>query len=545
MRFDEVLNQSPPYVDVNLYAGDLPLQSAVAAEGGNGEAAALSAFGKRWGTAGMLDLARQANEDPPKLQAYDANGFRRDFVEFHPAYHHFMAESTAAGLHGSTWSDDGTPAPAPAQVTRAARFYMAAQVETGHLCPITMTRAAVAALAVEPALATKLSAKIMSRRYDPHFRPWWEKAGITLGMGMTERQGGTDVRTNTTRAEPAGEGYSVTGQKWFMSAPMCDAFLVLAQAKGGLTCFLMPRFRPDGSVNGLHFQRLKNKLGNRSNASSEVEFADAFAWRVGEEGRGVRTIINMVQLTRLDCAIASAGIMRMALAQAIHHTRHRSVFQKQLVDQPMMQAVLADMALEVEAATALVMRLARSFDLAASDPREATRARLLTPAVKYWVCKFAPGFIYEAMECLGGNGYVEESVLPRLYREAPVNAIWEGSGNVMCLDVLRALGHEGEAARAVLDALVGETADLPGTQATADFIRSALSAGDAEAQARSAVGRLAVLAAAAALRRSATPEVVELFARTRLADSHGVIYGTSRIGSDEARRLLERALPSG
>jgi putative acyl-CoA dehydrogenase len=252
-----------------------------------------------------------------------------------------------------------------------------------------------------------------------------------------------------------------------------------------------------------------------------------------------------VQLSRLDCAIASAGIMRMALAQAIHHTRYRRVFQKQLADQPMMQAVLADMALEVEAATALVLRLARSFDLAASDPREATRARLLTPAVKYWVCKFAPGFIYEAMECLGGNGYVEESVLPRLYREAPVNAIWEGSGNVMCLDVLRALGHEGEAARAVLDALVGETADLPGAKATADFIRSALPAPDAEAHARAAVGRLAVLAAAAALRRSATPEVVELFARTRLVDSHGVTYGTSRMGPDEARRLLERALPSG
>ena len=330
-------------------------------------------------------------------------------------------------------------------MTRGARFYMAAQVETGHLCPITMTRAAVAALAVEPALVAKLMPKIMSRRYDPRFRPWWEKTGITLGMGMTERQGGTDVRTNTTRAEPAGEGYAVNGQKWFMSAPMCDAFLVLAQAPGGLTCFLMPRFRPDGSVNGLHFQRLKDKLGNRSNASSEVEFADAFAWRVGEEGRGVRTIINMVQLTRLDCAIASAGIMRMALAQAIHHARSSHRVSEAPVDQPMMRAVLADMALEVEAATALVMRLARSFDLAASDPHEAARARLLTPAVKYWVCKTAPGFIYEAMECLGGNGYVEESILPRLYREAPVNAIWEGSGNVMCLDVLRALAHEGEA----------------------------------------------------------------------------------------------------
>jgi putative acyl-CoA dehydrogenase len=324
---------------------------------------------------------------------------------------------------------------------------MAAQVETGHLCPITMTRAAVAALAAEPPLIAKLMPKIMSRRYDSSFRPWWEKTGITLGMGMTEKQGGTDVRANRTRAESVGQGYAISGDKWFMSAPMCDAFLVLAQAAGGLTCVLMPRFRPDGSVNALHFQRLKDKLGNRSNASSEVEFADAFAWRVGEEGRGVRTIINMVQLTRLDCAIASAGLMRMALAQAIHHARYRTVFQKHLADQPMMRTVLADMALEVEAATALVMRLARSFDLAASDPREAMRARLLTPAVKYWVCKSAPGFIYEAMECLGGNGYVEESLLPRLYREAPVNAIWEGSGNVMCLDVLRALARDGDAGR--------------------------------------------------------------------------------------------------
>jgi len=334
-----------------------------------------------------------------------------------------------------------------------------------------------------------------------------------------------------------------------MSAPMCDAFLVLAQtqarakAQGGLTCFLMPRFRPDGGINALHFQRLKDKLGNRSNASAEVEFAEAFAWRVGEEGRGVRTIINMVQLTRLDCAIASAGIMRMALAQAIHHARHRSVFQKPLADQPMMRAVLADMALEVEAATALVMRLCRSFDLAASDPREAARARLLTPAVKYWVCKTAPGFIYEAMECLGGNGYVEESVLPRLYREAPVNAIWEGSGNVMCLDVLRALTQEGEAARVVLAALADEAADLPGVPPAADFIPSALSAADAEAGARAAVGRLALLAAAAALRGSAPPAAAELFARTRLRDRHGAMLGTSDIGADEARGLLERALP--
>jgi putative acyl-CoA dehydrogenase len=540
----DTANQSPPYVDVDLYGSDQSLQSAVAGNGAAGEAPALAAFGKRWGSAEMFDLARQANENPPILRAFDGKGFRRDVVEFHPAYHRFMAESVAAGLAASTWRDDATPASAPAQVARTARFYMAAQIETGHLCPITMTRAAVAALAAEPALAARVMLKIMSRSYDARFRPWWEKTGITLGMGMTERQGGTDVRTNTTRAEPAGEGYAVTGQKWFMSAPMCDGFLVLGQAPGGLTCFFMPRFRPDGAVNALHFQRLKDKLGNRSNASSEVAFDEAFAVRVGEEGRGVRTIINMVQLTRLDCAIASAGLMRMALVQALHHARHRTVFQKHLSDQPMMRAVLADMALEAEAAVALVMRLARAFDLAAGDAREAARARLLTPAVKYWVCKTAPLFIDEAMECLGGNGYVEESVLPRLYREAPVNAIWEGSGNVMCLDVLRAVSHEGEAARAVLGALAGEAADLPGAREPADFIAGALSAADAETRARSAVGCLALLAAAAALRETSTPQVAELFARTRLAVRHGAMYGTADIAPDDARLLLERALPS-
>jgi putative acyl-CoA dehydrogenase len=543
MRVEEVLNQSPPYVDIDLYASDRPLKEAIAANGGEGEAAALSAFGKRWGTAEMFELGRAANEHPPELKAFDAKGFRRDVIEFHPAYHQLMAESIAAGLAASTWREDATPAHAPAQVTRAARFYMAAQIETGHLCPVTMTHAAVAALAVERELVAKLMPKITSRRYDPHFRSWWEKTGITLGMGMTEKQGGTDVRTNTTRAEAAGEGYAITGHKWFMSAPMCDAFLVLAQAPGGLTCFLMPRFRPDGSVNGLYFQRLKDKLGNRSNASSEVEFADAFAWRVGEEGRGVRTIINMVQLTRLDCAIASAGIMRMALAQAIHHARYRTVFQKHLVDQPMMRAVLADLALEMEGATALVMRLARAYDLAASDAREAARARLLTPAVKYWVCKRAPGFTYEAMECLGGNGYVEESVLPRLYREAPVNAIWEGSGNVMCLDVLRALAHEGETGRAVLAALAEEAADLPGARAALALVERAFSSGDAEADARVAVERLALLAAAAALQQSAGPEAATPFARTRLQDGHGAMYGTSQISLDDARRLIDRALP--
>jgi putative acyl-CoA dehydrogenase len=427
-------------------------------------------------------------------------------------------------------------------VSRAARFYLANQVEAGHCCPITMTRASVAALAAEPALRDRFIGKILSRSYDPSFRPASEKAGITLGMGMTEKQGGTDVRANTTRAEPAGEGYLITGHKWFLSAPMCDAFLVLAQAPGGLTCFLMPRFRPDGSVNALRLQRLKDKLGNRSNASAEVEFAEAFAWRVGEEGRGVRTIIEMVQLTRLDCALGSAGLMRMALAQAVHHARHRSVFQRRLADQPMMRSVLADLALEVEAAVAMVMRLARAFDHP-EDAAEAARARLLTPAVRYWVCKSAPAFIYEAMECLGGNGYVEEAPLARLYREAPVNAIWEGSGNVMCLDVLRALAREGEAGRDLIETLARETAHLPGAAQAAAFVANAQGVREAEAFARRAVERLALLAAAAALTQSA-PAVAEIFARARLADPRGATYGTAALDGKEVAALLERALPA-
>jgi len=539
----DIFNQSPPFENVDLFASDRALRDAVAANGAGAEAAALSAFGKRWGTAAMFEAARVANENTPKLKTFDTKGFRRDEVEFHPAYHAFMRESFRDGLHASTWRADGKRAEAPSEVARAARYYMVAQVENGHMCPITMTRACVGALGVEPALLEKLIGKIVSRTYDQSFRPWWEKDGITLGMGMTEKQGGTDVRANTTTATPTADGYTITGHKWFMSAPMCDAFLVLAQAPGGLTCFLMPRFRPDGSVNGLRFQRLKDKLGNRSNASSEVEFADAFAWRVGEEGRGVRTIIEMVQLTRVDCVISSAGMMRMALAQALHHTRHRTVFQKKLADQPMMRTLIADMALEVEGATALMMRLCRSFDLAGGSASEAARARLLTPAVKYWICKTAPGFIYEAMECLGGNGYVEETMLSRLYREAPVNAIWEGSGNVMCLDVLRALSREGEVARAALADLVKSCAGLPGAKEAASFIGETLMSADGEARARAAVERLAMLAAAAALAEG-VPSAAEAFARTRLATARGGTFGTADLAAPDVATLLDRALPA-
>ena len=379
----EVFNQSPPFEDVDLFAVDKPLKEAVAAFGGGGAETELSEFGRQWGSAAMAARGRLANENTPKLRTFDSRGNRRDEVEFHPAYHELMAHSAHGGVHNSTWTADGKPAGGAAEVLRAARFYIAAQVETGHLCPITMTRAAVAALAVQPDLLAKTMPVIAERSYDPTFAPWWTKRGMTLGMGMTEKQGGTDVRANMTRAERTADGYRITGHKWFMSAPMCDAFLVLAQAEEGLTCFFMPRFKPDGSVNAIHFQRLKDKLGNRSNASSEVEFAGAYATRVGEEGKGIRTIIQMVQLTRQDCAIASAGLMRSGLAHALHHARHRSVFQKHLADQPLMRAVLADMALHVEASTALVMRLCQAFDRTPHDAREAAYMRLLTPAIKY------------------------------------------------------------------------------------------------------------------------------------------------------------------
>jgi putative acyl-CoA dehydrogenase len=366
---------------------------------------------------------------------------------------------------------------------------------------------------------------------------------MTMGMGMTEKQGGTDVRANITRAERDGDAYRITGHKWFMSAPMCDAFLVLAQAEGGLTCFFMPRFAPDGSVNGIHFQRLKDKLGNRSNASSEVEFDNAYALRLGEEGRGVPTIIQMVSLTRQDCALASAGLMRSGLAHALNHARHRSVFQKHLVDQPLMKNVLADMALHVEASTALVMRLCRSFDLAPSVRAEAAYMRLLTPVVKYWTCKSAPGFLYEAMECMGGNGYVEEGILARHYRESPVNAIWEGSGNVMCLDVLRALSREADAAADVLRTLVDQTSGVPGVVEAVAFIAKAFQQPDAERIARLAVEKLALVAATAAL-NAVAPKHAELFAATRLADSHGQLYGAVDLPDDSIRGLLDRALPA-
>jgi putative acyl-CoA dehydrogenase len=543
----EVFNQTPAFGDLNLATLDAALMSAVEAFGATSDTEKLLAHGAALGKPEHLELGRVANENAPKLRTFDARGVRQDVVEFHPAYHELMRQSIAAGLASSTYEGAAAlPLSASGKVQgkghvrRSAMYYLASGVEAGHLCPVTMTHAGVAALAAAPAALAQLLPLIRSRQYDPSFRPFWEKTGATLGMGMTEKQGGSDVRANTTRARPiGGDEYEITGHKWFMSAPMCDAFLVLAQAKGGLTCFLMPRFRPDGALNALHLQRLKDKLGNRSNASSEVEFANAFAWRVGEEGRGVPTIIEMVQLTRLDCVSSSAGLMRMGLALAMHHARHRTAFQRKLVDQPAMRATLADLALTVEGAVALSLRLSRAFDRAGEDAAESAYARLMTPAIKFAVCKAAPAFLYEAMECLGGNGYVEESPLPRLYREAPVNAIWEGSGNIMALDLLRAAAREKEKAAYVLAELARLTHDLPGAAAVAGRIGAGLAAPDAEGHARTLAQRLAALAACAALAQSAPPEIADIYARTRLLDEHAMI-GAVDLGA-ATQTLMARA----
>ena len=545
----EVFNQPPPLDELNWFTSDRALGEAVAREGAGWATDNLTEFGALTGSAEVIDLGRQANAYLPVLKSFDRFGHREDRVEFHPSYHELMRLSVAQGIHASTWEDD--VARPGAIVARLASLYLMIQVEAGHICPITMTHASVPALLIQPDLAQLWLPRIVSRNYDPAFKPASEKTGVTIGMGMTEKQGGTDVRANTTRAEPVGRtggpgaAYRLTGHKWFLSAPMCDGFLVLAQAPGGLTCFLLPRWTPDGDVNGLRIQRLKEKVGNRSNASSEVEFEGAAAWAIGEEGRGVRNILEMATYTRLDCAVASAGMMRQALAQALHHASYRSVFQKKLIDQPLMRQVLADLALEAEAATALSFRVAGAFDRAATDAREAAYRRVMTPVAKYWVCKRAPGFAYEAMECLGGNGYVEEGVMGRIYREMPVNAIWEGSGNVMCLDLLRALDREPEG----LEMVVAEFETARGADGRYDaaLIRLRESFRDRatlEGQAREIVEEMAVLGSAALLLRHAPDFVADAYCASRLGGQGGGTYGVLPEGVD-VRAIIERAMPHG
>ncbi len=548
----DVVNQSPPFGGLNLYTSDRALQEAVEREGAGAAAKKLAAAGAAFGSEAAFEQGRLANENTPKLRTFDSKGRRIDTVEFHPAYHACMSLSIAEGLHASSWDHLLKPGSAPlagANVARSAGCYMAIQMEPGHQCPITMTNAAVATLQLQPDIAKRWIPKALSRTYDPILKPAAAKTGVTIGMGMTEKQGGTDVRANTTIAKPLGaagpgEQYVITGHKWFMSAPMCDAFLVLAQAPGGLSCFLMPRVLPDGSTNALNFQRLKDKLGNRSNASSEVEFAGAHAWLIGEEGRGVPAIIEMVTYTRLDCAIASSGLMRLAFANALHHCRHRSVFQKRLVDQPMMSQVLADLALEVEAATALSFHLAASFDKT-SDPAMAAWRRLMTPVTKYWVCKIAPPFAYEAMECLGGNGYVEDGIAARIYRELPVNAIWEGSGNVMALDVLRVLQREPETIEIVLEHLNAMAGNDPLLKAQREYVQDILCEPRLlDRRGRDLSEALALLGAASLLKAHAPAAVSSAFLQTRLgAARRRQTYGQGLEKADP-RAILDRALPA-
>lgn len=550
----EVFNQAPPFDNVNLFACDPALMEALEREGAGWAADGLRDLGARLGTAETLDLARQANVNGPRLVNFDRSGRRIDEVEFHPSWHKLMSMLIEAGAHASPW-DSGRPG---AQVARAAQYLLFGQLENGSQCPVTMTYASVPALRQAGPIADTWLPKILSRQYDPRSLPIGQKTGALIGMGMTEKQGGTDVRANTTRAEPMdanaarerfgaeGEGaWRIVGHKWFFSAPQSDAHLVLAQASdegsAGLSCFFVPRFLPDGSRNEIRVQRLKDKLGNRSNASSEVEFAGATGWLVGKVGRGVPTILEMGSHTRLDCVVGSAGIMRAALTHALHHARGRAAFGRKLAQQPLMQNVLADLALESEAATAFAMRLARCFDEAA-DPAQALLGRILTPAGKYWICKRGPGFGAEAMEVIGGNGYVEDSPLARLYREFPVNSIWEGSGNVMCLDVLRAFGKAPE----TRDALAAELA-LAGTgNAAFNGYRGKLLQDLAQPQdeygARRLAERLVVAVQAALLLRHAPAFVAEAFVQSRLAHEVGGAYGRLPGGVD-CEAILARALP--
>ena len=540
----EVLNQPPPFEDVNFYLTDRALRDAVKREGGAITEDRLKALGAAVGSAEVMKAAEQANRWPPELRTHDRFGHRIDEVEFHPAWHALMELAVAHRVPSFAWVEKRQGA----HVARAALAFLWGQAEAGVSCPMAMTFAAVPALRRQPEVAAEWEPRLLSDKYDSRFMPAKGKTGALMGMAMTEKQGGSDVRANTTRARalgkrgPGGE-YLLTGHKWFCSAPMSDAFLTLAHAEGGLSCFFVPRFLPDGTKNRVLLQRLKNKLGNRSNASAEIEYDDTWARLIGEEGRGVQTIIEMVQGTRLECAIGSAALMRQALAQAIHHASHRSAFHKRLVEHSLMQNVLADMALESEAATQLAFRVARAVDEGANDERARRFARIATPVAKYWMCKRAPVLVGEALECLGGNGYIEESMMPRLYREAPLNSIWEGSGNVICLDVARAIEQEPEA----VSALFAELDDARGADQRYDWWIDRLKEEFAERTAFEARARRFVEAAALALQaslliRRGPAAMADAFCISRLAGGHGSTFGTLPAGVDLAA-MIERARP--
>lgn len=533
----EVSNQSPELGDYNLFDADPALQEGARREGAAWAIESLRDTGATLGRADSFEAGRLANLYGPVLNAFDSRGHRVDQVEFHPAWHELMRGIVARGFHASPWSD---PRPG-AHAARAAGYLMQAQVEAGSLCPTTMTYGAIPALARDPALRRDWLPTLCSREYDPRDLPFAQKRGGLIGMGMTEKQGGSDVRSNATHAEPDGAGaWVLTGHKWFFSCPQIDAHLVLAQAPDGLSCFFVPRWRPDGTKNPVLVQRLKDKLGNRSNASSEVEFQRAHATLLGEAGRGVPTILEMGTYTRLDCVLGSTGLMRQALSRALHHARHRSAFGAKLVDQPLMRNVLADLALEVEAAIALALRLARAFDDA--DEASLHLRRLLTPAAKYRVCKRGPELAAEAMEVMGGNGYVESGIHARIYREMPVNSIWEGSGNVMCLDVVRALARSPQAR----DALAAELASATGRHPAYDHfvarLATALKDPDAlECRARRLAQDIVLAVQAGVLIRHAPPGVAEAFCRSRLDADWGYSFGTLPVGCD-FDTLIGRAL---
>ena len=539
----EVSNLSSELCDYNMYQEDAALREAVQREGGQWAEPELTEFGKLTGSADYLELGQLANKFIPEFDTHDRFGNRIDLVKFHPSYHQLMKTSIENGLHASPWT---LPRPG-AHVARAARTYLHTQVEAGHGCPITMTFAAVPTLRLQPDLARVWEPKVTALVYDPRNVPVEQKQGVTIGMAMTEKQGGSDVRSNSTRAYPVGTGgpgqaYELVGHKYFVSAPMCDAFLVLAQAPGGLSCFLLPRWRPDGSKNPMQVLRLKKKMGNASNASSETELRGALAWMVGDEGRGVRNIIEMVSMTRFDCMIGSSAGMRMAVSQALHHCGMRSAFGKLLNQQPLMQNVLADLALESEAALTLTMRMARAMEHR-TDEQEDLLARLVTAVGKYWICKRTPNHAFEAMECIGGSGVMEDSMMPRLYREAPVNAIWEGSGNVQCLDVLRALSKT----PGVVDAYFTEVGKAKGSHATldryvADLATDLKDLRDFEYRARDVVDRMALALQASLLVRNAPAFVSDAFCHSRLEHLGHHNFGTLPRGVDTTA-IIARATP--
>ena len=546
-----VFNVSSALEDINLFESDPALQEAVQREGASWATDNLKKFGALTGSSTYLQLGHLANKHKPELDTHDRFGNRVDFVHYHPAYHELMRSAFANQLHSAPWL---SPKPG-AHVARAAQYIMQGQVEAGHMCPTTMTFASIPSIRTTPALAALFEAKILSNEYDPRNLPASQKNGLTVGMGMTEKQGGSDVRANTTVAKTISMGvteeasdlkeYEITGHKWFLSAPMCDLFLILAQTETGVSCFLVPRWRPDGSKNSLEVIRLKNKMANLSNASSEVEFRAAFGWLVGSEGRGVATIIEMVSLTRFDCMLGSSAIMRMGLIQAIHHCKQREAFGKKLIDQPLMQNLLADLALEYEAALALSMRMARALDEkdhdTAAGRHETLLARIATAIGKYWICKRTPNHSYEAMEAIGGSGVMEDGPMPRLYREAVINSIWEGSGNVQCLDVLRAMHKTPDTLQAYFNEVNVALGQHPLFDAAVQKIK--VEFGDMqqlEFRARAVVDQLAVVMQAALLLQHAPKFVSHAFCQSRLGQQGAHNYGTLAVDVD-AKAIIARS----